>query len=1050
MKSRVSLCKLCVTLIVIFFTSHAFSQTTFIPQTSTWKYLDDGSNQGTSWRDSGFNDASWASGSAVLGYGGINGNTVSTTVSYGPSSTNKYTTTYFRKEFTVSAAPYTYIYLNLLSDDGAVIYINGKEAYRYNMPSGTISYTTFASGAVSGSDEGDYTVYTVPDTFLVNGTNVVAVEVHQNNLTSSDLGFDLEVSAEFIDEIVSAGGSWNYLDDGSNQGTSWRDSGFNDASWSTGDAVLGYGTLDGNTVTTTVSYGGDANNKHQTTYFRKEFSISNPSFTHLDINLLADDGAIVYINGKEAVRYGMASGTVSYTDYATYTVGGTEEGDYTLYTVPDTFLVNGVNTIAVEIHQVNATSSDLGFDLSLAGKNVKIAYGRLYMDFNASGTYDDGDGNGSGAVEIMMFNDADSNGIYTAAEKIDSTLTDPLGYWTIQYSDTLRHIAFKLDINDVDAATILTTDTAFAFLTDTVTTDTVFAYFGMLGPRSICLLVADNQDNGDIDQYYMVNRLSGKNQWIAEITGITSIEAISVKLGLDTVWAFDAGQLGWLDLQTGAFNAVGSGLGDGDGLINGSSTTHTFVDIDGMAFDAVNDILYGTEKTTTGKDLLVAINRGSGTLIPDFFGAGVDFVTIRGTGVKDDVDDIAFNPITNELLAINNQSNGDSTRYISINVSTGVGTVISIAGIGDMEGMDYYNNGELYATTGIVAKTGYPANTFYSLDRATGIGTKVDSLRENANDVEACGCLTGPAANMITGVVFYDIDSSGTYNKAIDSIESSVIVYLYRDANGDGNIDAGDYVIDSAYSDGANGIYIFLIDSMGDFLMRPQINGTPLQNYNVTTNDSLKEEANFVNFGEVDGKNDFGFHISAGTQPVLPVTWLEVEAIWQEKDALVSWTTASEINNSHFEIERSFNGTDFETVGIVAAAEANAQLNTYTFTDLTIYMATKDFVYYRIKQIDNNGNHSYSSTAVLEKENFFTVLTWPNPFENEISISIDKNYNELELELIDITGASILQRSYSSSEKKTLTIANLNHLSHGVYYLRISKDDVVTVVKLIK
>ena len=75
------------------------AQTTLLPAGSSWKYLDNGSNQGTAWRASSFNDASWAAGNAQLGYGDGDEATV---VSYGSNSSKKYTTTYFRKALSLS------------------------------------------------------------------------------------------------------------------------------------------------------------------------------------------------------------------------------------------------------------------------------------------------------------------------------------------------------------------------------------------------------------------------------------------------------------------------------------------------------------------------------------------------------------------------------------------------------------------------------------------------------------------------------------------------------------------------------------------------------------------------------------------------------------------------------------------------------------------------------------------------------------------------------------------------------------------------------------
>lgn len=161
-----------------------------IPTGATWKYLDNGSDQGTAWRAPAFNDTSWASGPAQLGYGDGDEATV---ISYGPNSGAKYITTYFRRSFNVAdASAYLNATVRLLRDDGAVVYVNGTEVFRSNMPGGSIGYQTLASAAID-----DTTFYSASFSpgLLVNGANVVAVEVHQANGTSSDLSLDLELTA---------------------------------------------------------------------------------------------------------------------------------------------------------------------------------------------------------------------------------------------------------------------------------------------------------------------------------------------------------------------------------------------------------------------------------------------------------------------------------------------------------------------------------------------------------------------------------------------------------------------------------------------------------------------------------------------------------------------------------------------------------------------------------------------------------------------------------------------------------------------------------------
>jgi len=163
---------------------------TLVSSNSSWKYLANGSNQGTAWRQPGFNDSSWATGNAQFGYGD---NDEATTISYGPVSTNKYITSYYRKTFQVAeAGSFIALTVRLLRDDGAVVYLNGMEVFRSNMTNSAINYTTVASSVVGGSDENTFYATNVNPALLVNGTNLIAVELHQANATGSDAGFDLE------------------------------------------------------------------------------------------------------------------------------------------------------------------------------------------------------------------------------------------------------------------------------------------------------------------------------------------------------------------------------------------------------------------------------------------------------------------------------------------------------------------------------------------------------------------------------------------------------------------------------------------------------------------------------------------------------------------------------------------------------------------------------------------------------------------------------------------------------------------------------------------
>jgi Bacterial Ig domain/Calcineurin-like phosphoesterase len=166
---------------------------TLVPAGSSWKYNDSGSNLGTAWRAVTYNDASWSTGAAQLGYGDGDESTV---LSYGSNPNNRRITYYFRRSFGVAnPASISALTVRFVRDDGLVIYLNGTQVVRSNMPAGTISYTTRATTAIGPPDESAWQQAAIDPSLLVAGTNVLAVELHQQSPTSTDISFDLELNA---------------------------------------------------------------------------------------------------------------------------------------------------------------------------------------------------------------------------------------------------------------------------------------------------------------------------------------------------------------------------------------------------------------------------------------------------------------------------------------------------------------------------------------------------------------------------------------------------------------------------------------------------------------------------------------------------------------------------------------------------------------------------------------------------------------------------------------------------------------------------------------
>ncbi|MBP5375986.1 MAG: CotH kinase family protein [Bacteroidaceae bacterium] len=164
---------------------------------TTWKYYDQGSLDNVDWKASNYNDTQWKEGLARLGYDYNQWHTglMTETEGYLP-------TYYFRKTFNLTAtpSPTDEFILDYIIDDGMIVYINGVEAGRYNMPSGNVSYNSYAS--TYAHDNPDKGQMTLKGSLFKKGQNVIAIEVHNNysNTPSSDILLDASLLAVMTQE----------------------------------------------------------------------------------------------------------------------------------------------------------------------------------------------------------------------------------------------------------------------------------------------------------------------------------------------------------------------------------------------------------------------------------------------------------------------------------------------------------------------------------------------------------------------------------------------------------------------------------------------------------------------------------------------------------------------------------------------------------------------------------------------------------------------------------------------------------------------------------
>lgn len=166
----------------------------------------------------------------------------------------------------------------------------------------------------------------------------------------------------------------------------------------------------------------------------------------------------------------------------------------------------------------------------------------------------------------------------------------------------------------------------------------------------------------------------------------------------------------------------------------------------------------------------------------------------------------------------------------------------------------------------------------------------------------------------------------------------------------------------------------------------------------------------------------------------------------------LKWTTATEINASHFVVERSFDGQSYSEVGTVFAVGNSTSDQNYSFADNLIPSA-KTVIYYRLRQVDADGKTEYSATRIIrtgKQDATATILTYPNPVASELRITIPNNWQgkKVNYEVINVSGQTA-RRMVIGNSSQTETM-DLNHLAPGFYLVKVSCNGEVAQQKIIK
>jgi len=186
-----------------------------IPSNSVWRYYAASAAPAATWKTNTFDDASWAAGQSPLGYNDPKQNLdCARVLEFGGNPASRWTAAYFRKTFPVpNPSAVTGLVMNARINDGMVVYLNGREVYRYNMPGGVVGYSTLASMSLPSTL---WTSAVLATNGLFQGTNVVAVEVHQASASSPDLIMDMSLTALVNAQVPIVHGQFGLAKEGEN------------------------------------------------------------------------------------------------------------------------------------------------------------------------------------------------------------------------------------------------------------------------------------------------------------------------------------------------------------------------------------------------------------------------------------------------------------------------------------------------------------------------------------------------------------------------------------------------------------------------------------------------------------------------------------------------------------------------------------------------------------------------------------------------------------------------------------------------------------------
>ena len=535
---------------------------------------------------------------------------------------------------------------------------------------------------------------------------------------------------------------------------------------------------------------------------------------------------------------------------------------------------------------------------------------------------------------------------------------------------------------------------------------TTFNLFGQ-NPIDTLYFVCDQSNT-----LWYFDRATGNTGEIGA-TGVNLIEATAIIPSQNgyVMYATDAGNFGTLNQNDGSFTSLGQV--DGGGCASGSAGCQSLNDVDGLGTDALTGLLWATERNNSSADLLFVIDPSTGQFIPDYFGAGIDYIEISGTGIAPNIDDVTVNPCTGVVYMTGTATGGNST-IVTYDPVTGILANAGTLDISDVEGIGFRNDCILYGVSGA-------SNGLYDISLADFTTTPWGaSLPSGCGDPEAMSALNAPG-NLIQGSVWEDTNGDQGIEGGENDL-AAVTVNLYFDKNCDGSIDADENTPIQSVTTDANGDYEMEVFAQGCFII--DIDETTLPSGYEMTTDNL-ETVEFTGFGQIDTDNDFG-----AREVVLPVELVKFELEKREEMTSISWVTGAEVNSKVFYIERSNDGVRFESIGSTPAIGSNSS---YAFID---EKPNGGLNYYRLKMEDTDYSFEFSVIKSLEFgiDTDVALEIYPNPTTDLLKFNL-RGMENSEINVFNINGKLVNSIKLTNVAYTEIDVTNL---TAGMYVVQVN------------